>query len=128
VLQPSDHLSGPHLGAHQELRILPVLGATALDAVLQMGSHRSRVERDNPLPLPADHPSVDAAQNTVGFLGCKSTLLAHAQLFIIRIPIYMVLLVSTSPSLYSCLGLPQPKCNTLHFALLNLTRFSWAAY
>ena len=31
-------------------------------------------------PLPAGHATLDAAQGTVGFLGCKSTLLAHAQL------------------------------------------------
>lgn len=30
---------------------------------------------------PCCHPSVDAAQDTVGLLGCKCTLLAHVQLF-----------------------------------------------
>jgi len=30
--------------------------------------------------------------------------------------------------LYKYLGLPQPKCSTLHLALLNLFRFSWAHF
>jgi len=37
-----------------------------LDAGLQMGAHKSQVERDNHLPLPAGHPFFNAAQNTVG--------------------------------------------------------------
>ena len=41
VLQPSDHLSGPPLDPLQELHILPLLGAPGLDAVLQMGPHKS---------------------------------------------------------------------------------------
>ena len=41
VLQPSDHLCGPPLDPLQELHILPVLGAPGLDAVLQMGPHKS---------------------------------------------------------------------------------------
>ena len=59
-----------------------MLGAPELDAVLQVGSHQSRVKGQNPLPRPAGHSSLDAAQDTVGFLGCECTLSAHAQLFI----------------------------------------------
>jgi len=33
-----------------------------------------------------------------------------------------LLLVSSSPSLYTYLGLPWPKCDTLHLALLNLIK------
>ena len=33
---------------------------------------------------------------------------------------------SSSPSLQTYLRLPQPKCKTLHFALLNLLSFMWA--
>ena len=50
-----------------------------LDTVLQVGSHENRVEGENPLPRPAGHISPDAAQDTVGFLGCERTLLAHSQ-------------------------------------------------
>ena len=51
-----------------------------MDSVLQWGL--TRVEGDNPLPLPAGHSSVDAAQDSVGLVGGKSMLLAHVQLFI----------------------------------------------
>ncbi|KAK4815925.1 LOW QUALITY PROTEIN: hypothetical protein QYF61_010182 [Mycteria americana] len=58
-----------------------------LDAVLQAGSHQSRVEGQNHLPRPpAGHASFDAAQGTVGLLGCECTLLAHVQLLIHQYP------------------------------------------
>jgi len=41
VLQPSDHLIGSPLDPLQELHALPVLGAAGLDALLQMGPHKS---------------------------------------------------------------------------------------
>ena len=41
VLQPSDHLSGSPLDPLQELHVLSVLGTPGLDAVLQMGPHKS---------------------------------------------------------------------------------------
>uniref|UniRef100_U3ID95 UDP-N-acetylglucosamine pyrophosphorylase 1 like 1 n=1 Tax=Anas platyrhynchos platyrhynchos TaxID=8840 RepID=U3ID95_ANAPP len=46
-----------------------VLGAPGLNTVLQVESHESRVEGENPLPHPAGHASFDAAQDAVGFLG-----------------------------------------------------------
>lgn len=48
-----------------------------VDAALQVGSHRSRGEGQNCLPQPAAHPSFDAAQETIGFLGFKPALLSH---------------------------------------------------
>lgn len=39
-----------------------------------------------------------------------------------------LLLMSSSLSLYSHLGLPQPKSNTSHVALLNLIRFSYVHF
>jgi len=33
---------------------------------------------------------------------------------------------SIHPHLYQCLGLPWPKCCTLHLVLLNFMRFMWA--
>ena len=80
-LQPLGLLHGPALDLLQWLHILPVLEAPDLDTVLQMGPHKGRIEEDNPFPFPADYPSVDAAWDTVGLLGCESTLLAHIQLF-----------------------------------------------
>jgi len=44
-----------------------------LDIVLQMGSHKSRVEGENHLPQPADCASLDATQDAIGLLGCKCT-------------------------------------------------------
>jgi len=58
-----------------------VLRAPELDAGLQLGSHRSRVEGQNHLPQPAAHTSLDAAQDTVGLLGFERTLPGHVQLF-----------------------------------------------
>jgi len=48
-----------------------MLGAAELDTGLQVGSDESGVNGQNPLPWPAGHASLDAAQDTVGFLGCK---------------------------------------------------------
>ena len=45
-----------------------------------------RVEGDNHLPLPAGHPSFDAAQGTSGIQGCKCTLLAYVQLSVHQEP------------------------------------------
>ncbi|KAK4817103.1 hypothetical protein QYF61_027966 [Mycteria americana] len=77
-----DHFHGPPLDPLQQLHVLLVLRAPDLDAVLQVGSHQSRAEGQNHLPRPAGHASFDAAQDTVGLLGCKHTLSAHVQLFI----------------------------------------------
>ena len=64
MLQLSDHLHGPPLGQW---------GSSGLNAVLQMGPYKGRAEGDNHLPLPACHPSADAAEDTVGLLAAKHT-------------------------------------------------------
>ena len=46
-----------------------------------MGPHKGRIEGDNPLPVPAGHPSRDPAQDTVSLPGYKHTLLAHFKFF-----------------------------------------------
>ncbi|KAK4827362.1 hypothetical protein QYF61_017287 [Mycteria americana] len=84
VLQPSDHFRGPPLDLLQQL--LVVLRAPELDAELQVGSHQSRAEGQNPLPRPAGHAAFDAAQDTTGLLGCERALSAHVQLFIHQDP------------------------------------------
>ncbi|KAK4825745.1 LOW QUALITY PROTEIN: hypothetical protein QYF61_002184 [Mycteria americana] len=86
VLQPSGHFCGPPLDPLQQLHVLLVLRTPELDAVLQVGSHQSRAEGQNPLPRPAGHASFDAAQDAVGFLHCECTLSAHVQLFIHQYP------------------------------------------
>lgn len=87
---------------------------TDLDAVLQVRPHESRAEGGNHLTHPAGHPSSDAAQDAAGLPGCKRALLAHVKLFICRtIKSFSTGLLSrSSPSLYTYLGLPQPKCKT----------------
>lgn len=65
------------LSAFQVLnKTFPVLAPRA-DAALQSGSRQSRGEVQNPLPLPADHAALDAAQYTFGFLGSQCPLPAH---------------------------------------------------
>jgi len=52
-----------------------------MEAGLQMVSHQSGVEGQNPLSCPAGLASLDAAQGMVGRLGCEHTLVAHVKLF-----------------------------------------------
>lgn len=50
-------------------------------------------------PRPAGHSSLGAAQTAVGLLGCKRTLLAHAELFLHQNPQFSLSeLLSASPS------------------------------
>ncbi|KAK4815207.1 hypothetical protein QYF61_021826 [Mycteria americana] len=86
VLQPSDHVCGPPLDPLQQLHVLLVLRTPELDTALQVRSHQSRAEGQNHLPRPAGHAALDAAQDTVGLLGCEHTLSARVQLFVHRYP------------------------------------------
>lgn len=70
----------------EKINILLVLGGPDLDALLQVGPQKGKIEGDNPLPYPAGHSSVDAAQDSVGILACKHALLAHFKLFIHQNP------------------------------------------
>jgi len=74
-----------------------MLGAPELDAVLQVGSHQSRVEGQNHLPQPAGHASLDVAQDTVGLLGCKCTLPVHVELLIHHYPLVLLLRAALEP-------------------------------
>ncbi|KAK4818005.1 hypothetical protein QYF61_004118 [Mycteria americana] len=81
VLQPSDHFHGPPLDLLQQLHVL----------VLQSWTQYcrwdlTRAEGQNHLSRPAGHAAFDAAQDTVGLLGCQCTLLAHVQLFVHQYP------------------------------------------
>ena len=84
VLQLSGHFCCPPLDLLQHFHILLALGAPELDAIIKVGSQKSRVEGQNHLPQPAGHTSHDATKDTVGLLGCKHTLLTHADSFINR--------------------------------------------
>ena len=61
-------------------------------------SHQHRADRQDLLPCPAEHASLDAAWDMVGFLGYEGTLLAHVQLAIHQYP--QVLLGSAVFHLY----------------------------
>ncbi|KAK4810926.1 hypothetical protein QYF61_013334 [Mycteria americana] len=102
VFQPSDHFCGPPLDLLQQACVFLILGTPELDAVLQVGSHESGAEGQNHLPQPAGHASFDAAQDTIGFLSCKRTSLAHVLLFIHHYP--QVLLCRTALNAF----IPQP--------------------
>jgi len=66
VFQPSDHLCGPPLDSLQQVHVFPVPRSPELDTGLQVGSHQSGVEGQNPLPRPAGHAAFDAAQDMAG--------------------------------------------------------------
>jgi len=51
-----------------------VLRAPELGAGLQVRSHQSRAEGQNPLPQPAGHTAFDAAQDAAGLLDCERIL------------------------------------------------------
>jgi len=57
--QPSDHFCGPLLALLQQVHVSPVLRAPELAAGLQVGSHQSGAEGQNPLPRPAGHAAFD---------------------------------------------------------------------
>jgi len=97
VFQPSDHLCHPPLDPLQQLHILLVLGAPELDAGLQVGSHKSGAEGQNPLPCPAGHAAGDAAQDTVGLLGCRCTLVGHVELLVNQHPQVLLIRATLTP-------------------------------
>ncbi|KAK4832392.1 hypothetical protein QYF61_022247 [Mycteria americana] len=85
VFHFSDHFCGPPLDPLQQVRVLLMLGAPELNAVLQAGSHESGVEGQNHLPQPAGH-ACHAVQDMICLPGCERTLSAHVQLFIHQYP------------------------------------------
>jgi len=82
---------------------LPCAGGSRAGCRLEVKSHQSGTQGQNALPGPAGHTTFDAAQDTVGLLGCKCTLSAHVQLFIHQYPQVLVsraVLHAFFPSLY----------------------------
>ena len=63
----------------QQVHVSPVVSTSHLDTVLQVRPHQRRVEGQDHLPQPAGHASFEAVHDTVGFLGCKGTMLADVQ-------------------------------------------------
>lgn len=75
-----------------------MLGSPELYSALQVGSGESKVEGQNHIPQSVGH-IFDAAQNVIGFLGCKCTFLAHIQPFIQQHPQDLLLRAGFSPFL-----------------------------
>ncbi|GAB0180669.1 cAMP-dependent protein kinase inhibitor alpha [Grus japonensis] len=85
---------------------LPEVRTPELDVVLQVGSHESRIEGQNHLPRPAGHASFHAAQDTIGFLGCKCTLPAHVQLFVYQYPYVLLCRAALNPFIFQPVWIP----------------------
>jgi len=120
MIQPSEPCGSP-LGLLQLVHVFPVMRASELDAGLQMGSHQSGVEGQNCLPRPAGHVSFDAAQITIGLLGCRCTLLGHIELLVNEHPQVLLLraaLNSFSSQPLSGLGIAPAQVQGLALFLL----------
>jgi len=114
----------------QQLCILLVFGVPGSYIVLQKGPHKGRAEGDSNLPLPA----VQGCWCSPGYsrpLGLQAHCWLMCSFSSIRTSKSFSagqLSVSSSPSLYSFLRLPQAKCNTLHLVSLNFIRYSCAHF
>ncbi|PKU35560.1 hypothetical protein llap_14136 [Limosa lapponica baueri] len=67
------------LDSLQQFPVPLELGSPELDAVFQLWPHQFRVKGENDLPRPTGHTSPYAAQDPIGPLGDKGTLLAHGK-------------------------------------------------
>jgi len=95
-----------------------------LVTVLQLGPHKSRGGQSP--PLPAATPQLMQPRILLAFWAAGMCCCLMCSFSSTRKCFSAGLLSSSSPSLYSYLGLPQS--NTLHLALLNLLRFSCAQF
>jgi len=86
-------------------------------------SHQSRVEGQNPLPRPAGHASLDAAQDMVGLLGCEHTLVGHPELLVYQQPQVLLLRAVNSFSAQTVLRVAPTRVQDLA-ALLNSMMFT----
>jgi len=102
VFHASDHFGDPPLDSLQQVPIFPVLRAPELDAGIHSWMQDSRwgvtrAEGHNHLPPPAGHVSFGAAQDVVGFLGCKHTLLGHVALLVNQHPQVLLARAALNP-------------------------------
>ena len=84
-----------------------------------------RVEADNHVPLPAGHPSSDAVQDTISLLGCKSSLLAHVQLFVHRDPQALLCRIALTELLSQSVYISETAPTQVEHLALALVRFLW---
>lgn len=105
-----------------------MLGAPELDSILQVGSHKSREDRQkhpSPIevltPAPAGHTSSDAAQDVVGCQGAKCTLSNPVKPLVHQY--HQVLLLRAAVSLYTAcivLGIALTQVQDLALVLVGL--------
>ena len=122
VFHPLDHFCGPHLDTLELFCVSPVLRTPHLDTVLQVRLHQCRVEGQDYLPQLAGHASFDAAQDTVDFLVCEGTLLAHVQLPIYQYPqvfFSRAVLNPSIPQLVLLMGVALTQLEDLAFGFVE---------
>ena len=98
----------------------PVLRAPELDTGLpgQVSAEQGR-EAESP-PSPCAYAAGDAAQGTLGLLGCQLTLPGPGQLLIPQHPQVLLCRADLNPLILQPVLIVRPRCRTLHFTLLNL--------
>ena len=87
------------------------------------------MEEDH-LPRPAGHTLLNAAQDVIGLLGHKGTLMTHGQSTVHQEAqiLWAAGDQQLSHSPYRCMQLFLLRCRALHLPLLNLTRFLLAQF
>lgn len=95
--------------------------ALELNLVLQVGSQQNREAES--LSLPAGNAALDAAQDGLGFLGCKSALVDNFEFFC-QLPPPVLCKAALNHFSAQPLGVPGAAVTQmLDFALLDLMRF-----
>lgn len=119
---------GPPLIPLQQVHILLMLENPELDAALQLGSQERRGEGKEHLPHPASLATFDAAQDMTGFLGWKHIVNSYWASYqpTPMSPSSLAFSQTILCQLYLSLELLQPRCSTLHFALFNFMKLTWA--
>jgi len=114
----------------QQFQILPVLGVLGLDAVYQLGLHKGRTEVDSPPPLTAATPLLMQPRVPLDFWAVSAHCWLMFRFLSIRTPKSFkaeLLAMSSSPSLYSYLGLPW-QSYTFLLLLLHLKAMLYLKY
>ncbi|KAK4813652.1 hypothetical protein QYF61_014951 [Mycteria americana] len=123
VLQASDHLGGPPLDSLQQVQVLLMLGAPELDAVLQVGSPKSGVEGENHLPRLLVTLLLMRPRRRLAFWAASTRCQVMLSFTSANTPESFsagLLSLHSPPSLYLCLGLPQPMWQDLALGLVEL--------
>jgi len=119
----------PPLAPLQQVQVCPVLRAPELDAGLPGGC--TRAEQRGRIPCLDLLPTLLGVQPRVQLASWAAS--AHCWVMSSFLSTSRpksfssgLLSIHSLPSLYLYLGLPQPRCRTLHLALLNLMRLTQA--